>query len=194
MAEESLDFEHLLDRIDEISEVDKQVTLARVVQALGSRSFGSLLLVVGLILFSPLSAVPGTATTMAVVLALIAVQMLLGRHGVWLPRWLLARSVSSASSGKAVERLRPAARFIDRFLKRRLTFLVHGSGIFLVAVVCLCLALLMPLMELVPFSASTAGLVILIFGLSLLACDGLMALSAFVLTGIVLGFIVSAMI
>ena len=39
-------------------------------------------------------------------------------------------------------------------------------------------------MEVVPFSANGAGIVLTIFGLSLIARDGLLALIAFVLTGI----------
>jgi len=39
-------------------------------------------------------------------------------------------------------------------------------------------------MELVPFSANAAGAALTVFGLSLIARDGVLALIAFVLTGV----------
>ena len=42
------------------------------------------------------------------------------------------------------------------------------------ASICLALAVVMPLMEVVPFSANAAGLILAVFGLALIASDGLM--------------------
>lgn len=50
------------------------------------------------------------------------------------------------------------------------------------------MSLLMPLMEFVPFSANIAGFTFTVFGLSLLANDGLSALIAFVFLGTIIGF------
>jgi hypothetical protein len=41
-------------------------------------------------------------------------------------------------------------------------------------------------MEIVPFSASGAGAVITLYGLSLIAYDGFIALTAYILTGFIL--------
>ena len=66
--------------------------------------------------------------------------------------------------------------------------LASGLGIRVVAGICLLLAALMPLMEIAPFSGNAGGLVLLIFGLALIAGDGLMVLigSAFTLGTVVL--------
>ncbi|WP_438590661.1 exopolysaccharide biosynthesis protein [Halomonas borealis] len=45
-------------------------------------------------------------------------------------------------------------------------------------------------MELVPFSANGGGLALTLFGLALLAEDGLMALAAYLLTGTTLALVV----
>ena len=47
----------------------------------------------------------------------------------------------------------------------------------------------MPLMELVPFSATTAGVALAAFGLAVIAHDGLLALLAFLATAIALGLV-----
>lgn len=67
-------------------------------------------------------------------------------------------------------------------LRRRLTVLVSGPSAYAMAVVCTVIALLLPFMELVPFSAHAVGLALVAFGLSLIAADGLLALLAFAVT------------
>ncbi|WP_280571181.1 exopolysaccharide biosynthesis protein, partial [Chromohalobacter sp. 296-RDG] len=114
---------------------------------------------------------------------LVAGQLLVGRRTFWLPRWLLKRSVSCAKLDKAVTWMRKPARAIDRLLKPRLTWLTQRAGTYLVALFCFLIALAMPLMEVVPFSANGAGLALMMFGLSLMANDGLWALLALILTG-----------
>jgi hypothetical protein len=81
-----------------------------------------------------------------------------------------------------VNRLRKPARFIDRFLGRRLTGLTEGPAIRVIALVCIVIAAAMPMMELVPFSANGAGAALTAFGLSLIGHDGLLALLAFLFT------------
>lgn len=77
--------------------------------------------------------------------------------------------------------LRPA-RFIDFFLRPRLTFLINGVGVYVIALISIVIALMMPPMELVPFSAVGAGLSLTLLGLALLAHDGLAALLGIVVT------------
>ncbi len=55
-------------------------------------------------------------------------------------------------------------------------------GVRVVAGVCLLLASIMPLMEIVPFSANAGGLVLMLFSLALIAGDGLMALMGSIFT------------
>ncbi len=120
---------------------------------------------------------------MATFVLLVAVQMLIGRKNFWLPSIILNRSVEHHKVQKALAWLSKPARGIDRFLKPRLTFLVNRRGSYGIAALCVAVGLSMPLMELVPFSSSAAGLALLILGLSLVAQDGLLALLAMILFG-----------
>lgn len=174
--------EELLKLIAEAPEEDSRVSLEAIVSEVGRRSFGPLLLVTGLVTLSPIGDVPGMPTLMAIVVLLIAGQLLAGREQFWLPRWLLARSVAKQKLEKAVKWLRRPARFVDRLLRPRLHALVGKPGTRAIAAVCLVIAAAMPVMEFVPFSATAAGLALCAFGLAIIAEDGLIALLAMIFT------------
>ena len=175
--------EQLLDHISELARNNDRVSMAMIVESIGSRSFGPMLMLIGIILFSPLSGVPGMATLMATIVLLVAIQMLVGRSRFWLPRFILERSVEHSKLHEATDRLRTTARRIDSVLAPRLTFLVRRTGSYGVAGLCLLVGLIMPFMELVPFSASIAGLAFLALGLALVVQDGLLVLFAIAVLG-----------
>jgi hypothetical protein len=172
--------EQLLDRIGEAATEGSDVSLDAILDEVGRRSFGPLLLVAGLITVAPIIGdIPGVPTLMGVLVILIAAQVLFRHDHFWLPGWMLRRSISATKLHKALSWLRRPARFIDRFLRPRLTFLTQRAGMIVIAVVCMQIAIAMPFMEVVPFSANVAGFVLAVFGLALIACDGLLALIAF---------------
>ncbi len=191
MDQEISNLEQLLDRIEKVARGRNRVSLGSIVEAVGSRSFGPLLLLAGIILASPLSGIPGMPTTMAVVVLLIAIQLLIGRKHFWLPFWLLQRSVAHNRLEKALKFSRPYARVIDRWLRPRLTILVRRTGTYFIALFCIFIAVGLPAMELVPFLATSAGAALTIFGLSLVFRDGLLALFAYAISAITTGLVIS---
>ena len=64
------------------------------------------------------------------------------------------------------------ARVIDRFLWPRLSMFVEGCAVRVIATVPLLISLAMPVMEVIPFSASGAGATLHAFGLAFIARDG----------------------
>lgn len=190
MAQELTNLQQLLRQLELVAENREWVSLGDLIRVTGRRSFGTLLLMVGVILASPLSGIPGMATTTAIFVLLIAAQLLGGRRHFWLPRWLLNRSVKRHQLLKAVGWLKAPARFIDSFLRPRLTWLVHSTGTYFIALMCVLLAIIMPTMELVPFSATAAGFTLALFGLALVAHDGLLVIIAFVITGTSFGTLI----
>lgn len=170
--------EELLDRIGELARHNQEVSIGMVVDSVGSRSFGPLLMLIGITLFSPLSGVPGMSFFMASFVLLIAVQLLIGRKHFWLPHYILNRSLEHEKLQTVLDWLAKPARVIDRMLKPRLTFLVHDAARYGIAGVCVVIGLCMPFMELVPFSSSAAGLALLALGTSLVMHDGLLVLLA----------------
>ena len=182
--------EQLLDRISELARRHDQVSIGMVVEAVGNRSFGPLLMLIGITLFSPLSGVPGMSVFMAAFVLLIAVQMLIGRQQFWLPAYILNRSVEYGKLQKALHWLSKPASAIDRVLKPRLTFLVHHGGSHSIAALCVLVGLCMPFMELVPFSSSAAGLALLALGLALVVHDGLLVLLAIAVFGVTFSLLI----
>lgn len=182
--------EELLDRLSDAREEDGNVRIGRLVEAVGRRSFGPVLLLAGLIAVSPLSGVPGMPTTIAVIVMAVAVQFLMGRSHFWLPRWVQEREIPHDRFCKVLAWLKKPARFTDRLLKHRLEFLTHDAGVHAIAVLVVIIAATMPPLEIVPFAATTAGLALTAFGLSVIAHDGLIALIALVLTAGVAGLVI----
>lgn len=186
--------EGLLDRIDSENEDCDSITVERVVQAAGQRSFGPMLLVPGLIALSPLSGIPGMPTMVGMMVVLISGQLLIGRSQFWLPQFVLRRSLSRPRFEKAMKALRKVAGFVDRLLKPRLSFLVEGPATYVIAALSLLLAIAAPLLELLPFVITGVGAVLTCFGFGLLARDGALALLAFgfcIATGVIAGMAAS---
>ena len=178
MDESPQNLEQLLKHVDGLAEGQDQVSMRAVVDSIGRRSFGPLLLIMGVVLFSPLSGIPGMAIFAGIFVMLIALQMLCGRSNFWLPAFILDRAVPQARLRKAIGWVTPTARRIDRLIKPRLDFMLQRTSTFLIAGLCVAVAAALPLLELVPFSSSIVGLALAIMGLALVARDGLLVLIA----------------
>ena len=161
----------------------------------GSRSFGPMLLISGLIVLAPvIGDIPGVPTMIGMFLVLVMGQFLLGRKHVWLPNLLLDRSVAEHKLHKAVGWMKKPAGFIDRLMKPRLVFMVGGAMSRIIALLCLGIALIMPSMELVPFSANLAGTARTAFGLALIARDGVLALIALAFSPSIIAAVLSVLL
>lgn len=177
----------LMDLIESIETLEKgasRVSVDDVVSAVGRRSFGPLLLVAGLITLAPIIGdIPGMPTLMAILVLLVSVQLLAGREAFWLPGFLLKRSFSRQKFNKGLQLMKKPARWVDGLLRVRLPWLTGYIGIRVTALVCLMIALAMPPMEFIPFSANGAGLALVLLGLGLVARDGLVLLLGLALFG-----------
>ena len=162
---------------------DGQVSVRDVQKVIGQRSFGPMLLVPGLIGLSPIGAIPGLPGVMAIIELFFAWQILFGRRHPWLPQFIARRSMSTARLGRAIDVIRPYARWVDRFLLRpRLTVFTRGPFLTVIALMCVLLSLIMPIIELVPLAGIVPNAALTAFGLAVTAHDGLWALVAFIST------------
>ena len=173
--------QQLLDRLDKAA-TGERVDVESMLEAVGRSSFGALLLLGGLVTLSPLDIIPGIPTLIALAVLTVCGQLLAGRPHFWLPKWLLRRSISRQRFRRALTWLKKPARFGDRLVRPRLTALTTDAATKVIALGCIVVALAMPVMEVVPFSANLAGLALTAFGLAVIAHDGLLALVAFAAT------------
>lgn len=175
--------EQLFKRVRYAEKDDDKVSLKAILDEVGHRSFGPLLLTAGLIISAPvIGDIPGVPVILGTFVFLTAGQLLLQRDHFWLPDWLLKRSADREKLNKGLDWLLPAGRFIDRLLKPRLRFLTKKAGIYAIAATCMFIAMLTPVMELIPFSAQVAGAAITAFGLAIIADDGLFAIIGFLIS------------
>lgn len=181
----------VLDKIRESSSDCEEVSIDDIIEMVGRRSFGPILLVAGIITLAPLIGdIPGVPTVMGVIVFMTAIQLLFNQQNLWLPNAILKRSVKKEKLHKAISKLEKPADFIDRFLRPRLTFLTTYAMNYVVAIICLLISIAMPVMEFIPFSANFAGAALTAFGLSLIAKDGLLALAGHIFTLSIIVFIV----
>lgn len=185
-----------LDRLEmaEAESEEERVSVDDMMEAIGRRSFGPLVLMGGIVMCAPgISDIPGVPTMSGIFVGLVAAQMIFGRDEFWLPGWLLRRSVSGKTMRKVARSkwTRKPAKLIDKFVSERLSFLVNPAANRAVAIVCLLLALACPFTEFIPLSGPAVGVALLAFGISLVAHDGLMALLGFLFSAgtLVLGIV-----
>ncbi len=154
------------------------VTVGDLLNAVGRRSYGPVLLLLGFIAISPLTIIPGANVLVALVTLIFAVQMAVGRHYPWIPRKALEFSFPRKHliSGVAVADKYVAQ--IDRFLKPRLTFLTQTPFAQLVALACVGAALVTLPLSFVPLGPVIPSLAILLFGLAITARDGVVIVLA----------------
>lgn len=174
----------LLQRLRTETEGIDQVSVADILNAVGERSFGPIVLIAGIITLAPLVGdFPGVPTLLGLVVLLTLGQLIFHRRSIWIPGKLARRNIGRQKLIKGLDWVDKPARFVDRWTKRRMAWLVRGPGQYLMAILCMLVAAAMPLMEVVPFSANGGGLALTAFGLAIVARDGLLALLAILATG-----------
>lgn len=166
----------LIDRLSRIPDGALRISVADLLTGLGEVSLLSLMLVPALIVVSPLSGIPILPTVCGLTIALIAAQALIGRPGIWLPGWLLRRTMDSAKFGRALDWMRRPAGWVDRVTAQRLGLLVSGPARPLMLAACILAGLAMPFLELLPLTSSILATAVTLIGLGLLVRDGLLAL------------------
>jgi len=178
----------LTDVLDDIVEkadnddTPESLTLREILDSVGRRSYGPLLLVIGLFAISPATIVPGMTWLAAALTLVVAGQMALGLKRIWLPKSALDASIKREHVHAGVDKMRGVAKGIDRLLKPRLRFLSGPPFVNLIALLCLGAALVTFPLGLIPFAPLAPGVAVVAFGLGMTARDGLWLLigSAFV--------------
>ncbi len=179
--------EEVLAELDELAAARPRVCIGDVLDDFGKRSFGPFILIPPLIELSPIGGIPGLPTFLALVIALTAAQLFLGKDHVWMPQFIQQRSISSRRLHKAVTKLRGIAHWLDERSHGRLKPLTEGVWIKAAAIVIVALCCTVPPLEFIPFASSAPMLAIAAFGLALTVRDGVLMLIALALAGTAVG-------
>jgi len=151
---------------------EAKITVGEIVELIGRVSFAPLLVVPAVALVSPLSGIPLFSTTMGIIIFLVAIQMMLKRKSLWLPGWVLRMRASRQFVRSAFEKSHSFVRWLDRRTETRLTILAHEPLVFFPQLLCVLSGLILPFMELVPFSSSMIGMAVALLGIGIFARDG----------------------
>lgn len=173
--------QNLLKKIEDMTQQNKNISVDDILEVIGRRAFGPLLVLIGLFLAIPgASDIPGVPIVMGGVIILTLGQQLIGRKKIWLPNTILDKSVKQSSVKKSLSYANKPAKFIDAITTSRLQFLVENPTSRLISTIaCISIALLTPAMTIVLLSANVAGVCLLLFGISYIARDGLVMLLSY---------------
>lgn len=176
---EAINLTGVLDILDKKAD-DDRITIGSMVEAIGNRGYGPLILAAALIELLPTGGIPGIPTMVALLVILFAGQMVAGRQTPWIPEKLRTKGVAREKFEKAREKIKPVTTRIDRVLKPRISSLTTPAAARLVGITCILLAMTMPPMEVVPFLSYIPAAAIALFAVGLCAKDGLVILFGFI--------------
>ena len=150
---------------------ERAVTLREVLYVLGGRGYLLLVLLLALPFITPIP-LPGLSTPFGLAIALIALRLSLGQRPL-LPKALQRRELPAGFISKLFSVAEKVLRFLEKFLRPRLTFLTDTPRLVQLHAVLMLLAavaLLLPLP--IPFTNSFPAWAILLLAAGLLERDG----------------------
>jgi hypothetical protein len=144
----------------------EHVTLAWIIRGIRQRSFGMIMLVLGLI-----AMVPGLSVIAGLLLATLGFQMMMAREAPVLPRFIALRSMPTHRIAWLVDRSIPLMRGLEKFIRPRWhTPFVATKRLIGFVVVILAITLFMP----IPLSNIIPGALTMLVAFAYLEEDGLL--------------------
>jgi hypothetical protein len=159
------------------AEPEERISFRDILAILSERSFAILIVLLGLPNCLPMP--PPIPTVSALLLIMIALQMLVRRPEPWFPGVVLRGSVARSDVLRAVKRALPVVSRLERWSRPRLSVFDPRLAALLSALLLLLMSVGMlvaaPLIGQVPY-----GLAICLFGLGQIERDGVLVLSGMV--------------
>ncbi|RYC32608.1 exopolysaccharide biosynthesis protein [Lichenibacterium minor] len=156
------------------AEPEERISFRDILAILSERSFAILVVLLGLPNCLPMP--PPIPTVSALLLIMIALQMLVRRPEPWFPGVVLRGSVARSDVLRAVKRALPVVSRLERWSRPRLSVFEPRLASLLSAILLLLMSVGMllaaPLIGQVPY-----GLAVCLFGLGQIERDGVLVLS-----------------
>jgi hypothetical protein len=149
-----------------------RITIQEVIDALGERGFGFVLLIFSLPAVLPVP--PPLGSLLGIPLMIFAGQMILRRKSPWLPKTVGGRSLVRGDLERIVERGAPMVKRIEKWCRPRLLFLVGGMGERLLGLLVFILALVIALPG--PLTNVAPGIAIAFLSVAIIERDGWLVL------------------
>ena len=171
---------------------EDRVTIGEIRQALGDRSFATLLVFFASLNLLPFP--PGSTLVLGPPLVLVALQMVMGNRTVWLPQFLLNKAIGADKFRHMSERLIPRLIWLERLIKPRYWPFArdHADRVIGLAALILSIAVTLPIPLGNWFPAFSCALWWgSLFPSAMVCCSGIAVacgvLSLLVIAGVVIG-------
>ena len=168
---------------------DDNIKIGVLLKSIDTGGFALLILIFALLLVIPTP--PPIATIAGVIIMFFSFQMAIGLQEVWLPKFITEKSIQRKTLAVIVEKSSVYLYKLERFTRRRLTFMnspiaerVIGIVVFILATITLT-----PIL----FANSVPGTAIIMISFGLLNKDGLIIMVGFFI-GFLSIFVVWAMV
>jgi len=167
----------------------ERVAVADLIGSLGPRAHGFALLLLSAPNLTPGPSVPGFSTLFAIPMCLVAAQMGLGRRQLWLPDWIMRRTMKRGFFVKMINALVAMVARLDRVLKPRWPAFTAPLVERLLGLVSLVYAvlLLLPL----PFYSLLPATGAVMLSLGVLTRDGVAVASSLVMAALSIAALVA---
>ncbi len=119
----------------------KEVSIANLLDAVHERGFGMILLILSVPMALPIPVPPGINILLASPLILLTAQQAMGRRTIWLPKWMLKKTIKRSKMSAIIKALLPWSEKIEFFIKPRFEFITLGIFSHLIGVFGLIMAL-----------------------------------------------------
>jgi hypothetical protein len=165
----------------------ERLRLGELVEAFGDRAFGMLTLILSLPNAVGLGAIPGLSTVFGLPQLFIALQMAFGRHRLWLPSWVLERSIARSDFASVLGKAMPHLLRAERTVAPRLLLLSSSAAERLLGILFVVLATIVSLP--IPFGNQVPAIAQAIISIGLVERDG-----RFICLGLVVSVIAMAIV
>ncbi|MEZ5278581.1 MAG: exopolysaccharide biosynthesis protein [Opitutaceae bacterium] len=168
-----------------VAEQDHEITLGEILDRVGTKGFGLLMMVLSLPSALPVPAA-GYSTPFGILFVFLGIQMLIGRRKPWLPKWALRISFKPGFAEKMLAGAARSFALLERLVKPRFEWVASRPGMALMSVLVIIMACLMILP--IPLTNTAPAMVIFLIGVGVSERDGLFAAAASILGVVAVAF------
>jgi len=182
----------LCDVLEHLKELANKgdVSLDDVLKSFGTRAYAPLYFIFGLVLLSPIGALPGATAVFGTLIALLAAQSLF-TDSPWVPKTLRKRHAKSATMKRWVDRCIPYVKKAERYAKPRWSWCVKPPFSYISSFFIFVLGISTYGLGLIPGGLILPGLALIFLALALFHHDGVWMMTGLVfgLSGMAVGLI-----
>jgi hypothetical protein len=161
-----------------IGHPEDTVTFGKMLDTLGERSFGLLLILLALPNCIPFPGVPGVSFATGMAILYISIQLILARDEPSFPDWVSRKSFTRGQLTRFIQKTTPLLRWLEKPIRPRLSAMVAGPGERIIGLVALMHAITLALP--IPMGNLPQGIALILLALALIELDGLMAIVGYI--------------